>query len=198
MAPDRATATRDATDQEPVPPRDPQLASADVVKRDTTFDRLLDAVAFACKVITGVGLVFLTVIFGWLVYGRYVLNATPTWVEQVSLLLVMLITFVGAGVGVHERTHLSVNVFRIALPWPLRRLIIGACHLALGAFGLVMMWHSYKLAVFKWGSMIPLINVPEGLRAIPITVCGALIVLFSIGNLIALWRGFDEDFSIDD
>ncbi|MEO1104572.1 MAG: hypothetical protein AAFW98_12705, partial [Pseudomonadota bacterium] len=26
---------------------------------------------------------------GWLVFGRYVLNATPTWVEQVALLLVM-------------------------------------------------------------------------------------------------------------
>lgn len=163
------------------------------VRRDTPLDHWLDRLALVCKIIAGIGLVVLTVIFGWLVYGRYVLNATPTWVEQVSLLLVMLITFVGAAVGIHENTHLSVKFFRTSLPTPLRRALIAVCHVAVASFGAVMMWQSYQLVLFKWDSMIPLINVPEGFRAIPITVCGALVVVFSIGNLIALARGFDED-----
>ncbi len=176
-------------------PVDQANARAPAITRDTTFDRWLDALALICKIVTGVGLVFLTAIFGWLVYGRYVLNATPTWVEQVSLLLVMLITFIGAAVGIHENTHLSVTFFRTLLPHPLRRFVIGVCHIILGGFGAIMMWHSYKLALFKWGSLIPLIGVPEGLRALPITVCGALMIVFSIGNLIALLRGHDEDIS---
>ena len=45
------------------------------------YDRGLDLISYICTVITGVMLVVLTVIFGWLVFGRYVLNATPTWVE---------------------------------------------------------------------------------------------------------------------
>ena len=163
------------------------------VIRNTRLDRTLNAIAWGCQVIAGVGLVVLTLIFGWLVYGRYILNATPTWVEQVSLLLVMLITFVGAAVGIHERSHLSVEFFRAALPIPLRRAIAAFCHVILAVFGAVMMVQSAKLAMFKWGALIPLIGVPEGLRAIPITVCGGLIVLFSIGHLIAIARGFDED-----
>jgi len=163
------------------------------VRRDTPLDRWLNALAWLCKLITGTGLVVLTVIFGWLVYGRYVLNATPTWVEQVSLLLVMLITFLGAAVGVHEHTHLAVTFFRAALPRVLRRIVVGFCHIVMGLFGVVMMWQSAKLAVFKWGSLIPLIDVPEGLRAIPISVCGGLMIVFSIGNLVALARGYDED-----
>lgn len=163
------------------------------IRRDTVLDRVLDAIAWVCKLVTGVGLVFMTVIFGWLVWGRYVMNATPTWVEQVSLLLVMLITFIGAAVGIHEGTHLSVTVFRVLLPRPLRRALIAFCHVVLGGFGAVMMWHSTKLAIFKWDSLIPLIDVPEGLRAVPIAVCGALMILFSIGNLAALFRGYDED-----
>ncbi|MFC3119645.1 TRAP transporter small permease [Jhaorihella thermophila] len=63
------------------------------------LDRVLDGIADLCRVLTGVALVVLTVIFGWLVFGRYVLNATPAWVEQVSLLLVMTIAFLGAAVG---------------------------------------------------------------------------------------------------
>ena len=34
-------------------------------------------------------LVVLIVTFGWLVLGRYVLNATPTWVEQLALVLIV-------------------------------------------------------------------------------------------------------------
>ena len=179
--------------QEPTTGARERATQASQMRRDTLLDYALDWVAWACRLITGIGLVVLTVIFGWLVYGRYVLNATPTWVEQVSLLLVMLITFLGAAVGIHERSHLSVDFFRRALPSSARRLVAAVCQVILGSFGAVMMWHSAKLAVFKWGSLIPLIGVPEGLRAIPITVCGGLMILFSLGNLIAILRGFDED-----
>ena len=73
----------------------------------------------------------LTAIFGWLVYGRYVLNATPTWVEQVSLLLVVLITFVGAAVGIREQTHLGVSYFRELCPRWLRQAMTFLSHLVL-------------------------------------------------------------------
>ena len=49
-----------------------------------TVDAVLNAIALICRILTGFSLVFLTVIFGWLVYGRYILNATPTWVEQAA------------------------------------------------------------------------------------------------------------------
>ncbi len=156
------------------------------------FDRALDGISWCCKVLTGVGLVVLTLIFGWLVYGRYVLNATPTWVEQVSLLLVMLITFLGAAVGIHENTHLGVSYFREMAPAPIRKAFAIIGHLVMAVFGLVMMWNSYALMMFKWGSLIPLIHVPEGLRALPITLCGGLIFLFSLGHLINMARGIEE------
>ena len=54
------------------------------------LERVFDAIVWICRVIAGVALVVMTVIFGWLVFGRYVLNDTPTWVEQYALLLVML------------------------------------------------------------------------------------------------------------
>jgi TRAP-type C4-dicarboxylate transport system permease small subunit len=140
--------------------------------------------------------VVLTVIFGWLVFGRYVLNATPTWVEQIALLLVMLVTFLGAAVGIHENTHLGVSYFREIAPKPVRVLFTALSHLMLAVFGGVMMWHSTALVLFKWGSLIPLIHVPEGLRAIPIAVCGALVLLFSVGHLINMVRGIDEGSSL--
>ena len=124
------------------------------------------------------------VIFSWLVYGRYVLNSTPTWVEQVSLLLVVLIGFLGAAIGIHKRTHLGVSYFRDRMPIVLKIIFDLTTHFMLMIFGYVMMVYSYKLVVFKWSTQIPLIHIPEGLRAVPIMICGGLILLFSIGHLL--------------
>lgn len=161
-------------------------------RRVEKFYNFLDQLAFISKILTGTAMVVLTIIFGWLVYGRYVLNDTPTWVEQVSLLLVMLITFVGAAIGIHENTHLGVSYFREVVPAPVRTIFAVITHIMLLIFGVIMAVQSYKLTVFKWGSEIPLLHVPEGLRSLPITVCGILVCLFSIGHLIRLARG-DED-----
>ena len=165
---------------------------AESPQNKSRYDKLLDIISAVSTLIAGVGLVVLTVIFGWLVYGRYVLNATPTWVEQVSLLLVMLIGFLGASVGIHKNTHLGVSYFREISPRPVRRVFEFATHIILVVFGAVMMVKSYELAVFKWGSQIPLIHVPEGLRAVPIMLCGAFTCLYSIGHLIHFVRGVPE------
>lgn len=168
---------------------------SDVVHPSQHMQRMsavLDATALVCKVVTGVALVVLTLIFGWLVFGRYVLNATPTWVEQVALLLVMLIAFLGAAVGVHENTHLSVSILRTSVSQRARSVLVVTSDLGMAGFGGLMLWYGWQLTVFKWGSLIPLIQVPEGLRSLPLTVGGGLILLFSVGHLIRLFHGMDE------
>ena len=163
-----------------------------LASQKSLYDRLLDFICRICVVTTGVFLVFLTVIFGWLVYGRYVLNSTPTWVEQVSLLLIVYIAFLGAAVGVHKKTHLGVSFFREISPPSIQRLFELATHLLLLGFGILMMIYSYKLMVFKWSTEIPLIHVPEGLRVVPIVLCGAFVSLFSVGHLIHFFKSEKE------
>ncbi len=154
----------------------------------SALDRLLNAMSALSMVISGIALVVLTVIFGWLVFGRYVLNATPTWVEQAALLLVTLIAFLGASVGVHQNTHLGVTYFRDVSPPAVRRFFTLLSHVILAIFGTVMMVYSYKLVLFKWGTAIPLIHIPEGLRAVPIMICGGAITLYCIGHIIRFFR----------
>lgn len=157
-----------------------------------TMVRILDRIADACRIVTGVALVVVTVIFGWLVFGRYVLNATPTWVEQVALLLVMTIAFIGAAVGVHDNTHLSVSLVRSAVPRRVRTALVVCTDVIMAGFGALMLVFGARLTMFKWGSLIPLIQVPEGLRSLPLTIGGGLILVFSVGHLIRLCVGFDE------
>lgn len=156
------------------------------------MDRAFDLISRACLLLGGLALVVMTSIFAWLVFGRYVLNDTPTWVEQVSLLLVMVISFLGAAAGVHQHTHLSVVLFRNLVPSWLRTIFVFVSDGLMAGFGVLMLWHGIELTQFKWNTMIPLIQWSEGLRSLPLTVCGALLFLFSIGHLIRLLLGRDE------
>jgi TRAP-type C4-dicarboxylate transport system permease small subunit len=144
----------------------------------SAYDRLLNLISDINIAICSVMLVILTVIFGWLVFGRYVLNATPTWVEQVALLLIIYIGFLGASVGIHKKTHLGVSMFREISPRPVQRIFEFLSYVIMTAFGLIMAFYGYKLTLFRWPNEIPLIHVTDGLRAIPIMISGFLSCFF--------------------
>ena len=156
------------------------------------MDKAFDLLSRICLIISGTALVAMTLGFAWLVFGRYVLNDTPTWVEQVSHLLIMVIAFLGAAVGVRQDTHLSVVLFRSIVPAKVRTAFVFLTDILMAGFGGMMFWYGLALTQFKWKSLIPLIQVPEGLRSLPLTICGALIFLFSTGHLIRLLLGRDE------
>ena len=163
-------------------------SSAFLKGMDTVFDLLTRV----CQLIAGIALVSMTIMFAWLVYGRYVLNDTPTWVEQVSHLLLMVIAFLGAAAGVRQDTHLSVVLFRTAVPSSVRTVFVFVTDVLMASFGGFMFWYGLELTKFKWTTLIPLIQVPEGFRSLPLTICGALVFIFSIGHLIRLLLGKDE------
>lgn len=156
------------------------------------MDRAFNLLSQICLILAGTALVVMTLMFAWLVYGRYVLNDTPTWVEQVSHLLLMVIAFLGASVGVRQDTHLAVVYFRSSVPRPVRTVFVFVTDVLMAGFGGLMFWYGLQLTQFKWKTLIPLINVSEGLRSLPLTICGALVLLFSIGHLIRLLLGRDE------
>ena len=168
--------------------REPNTPPAFLRPMESFFDLL----ARICVLLAGISIVVMTAIFAWLVFGRYVLNDTPTWVEQVSLLLVMVIAFLGAAAGVHNHTHLSVVIFRNIVPSPVRTVFVFVSDVLMAGFGAMMFWYGIELTKFKWDTLIPLIQWSEGLRSLPLTISGALLFLFSIGHLIRLFLGRDE------
>lgn len=151
--------------------------------------RALDAIASGAMFLSAVLMVILIFTFAWLVFGRYVLNATPTWVEQLSLLIVVWIAFLGAAVGVRRGNHLSVEFIREAMPAPLRRFLTVFAVVAMLAFGFVMAWQGYVMYGRVARRVVPLIGVSEGWRAVPIVISGIMIALFSLEQLVSMLRG---------
>ncbi|NND91225.1 MAG: TRAP transporter small permease [Granulosicoccus sp.] len=150
--------------------------------RDAFLARLparLHWVRQALVVVTSVSLVTLVVIFAWLVFGRYVLNQTPTWVEQAALVLICYITFLGTAAGVYDNTHLSVDFIRESLPAPIRHVMRLAADLTICGFGVVMALAATELFGVGWTTQLPMLGAPESVRTLPMIICGILIALFS-------------------
>ena len=154
---------------------------------------VLNALSGLCLAVACAALVVLVAVFGWLVFGRYVMNDTPTWVEQLALLLVITITFLGSATLVHEDRHLGVTFLRDALPRRARLTVRLVGDVALALFGAVMAVACSELVAFAWGNTLPMLGLPEGMRSLPAAACGALIALFAgfraVAGLVALVRG---------
>lgn len=140
-------------------------------------EKVFAAVQWLSIFTASTALVVLIVTFGWLVFGRYVLNVTPTWVEQLALMLICYIAFLGAAAGVREDTHLGVSLFRDALPVAVQKVIIVMIDFILAVFGAVMFLAGTELMKFGWDSLLPMLGIPESFRTLAITLCGGLIVL---------------------
>lgn len=148
------------------------------------LDPLLDGIAKFCLMVAGILIVLLIAIFGWLVFGRYVLNDTPTWVEQASLVMVVYITCLGTAVGVRHHTHLNIDFIRASLPPFWRKLLHTIADLFVIGFGICMVYQGWLLVMTNLERAIPMIGISESWRAAPLAVCGALMVLFSGSDMI--------------
>jgi TRAP-type C4-dicarboxylate transport system permease small subunit len=144
----------------------------------------LDLVARLVILLAGAALVVLLLITGWMVFGRYVLNDTPTWVERAALLVILFVALPVAAVGVRERFHMAVEIVVAALPAGLRAGTAIAVDLLTLGFGLVMLAWADTLAAMMWGFRIPLLGVPQGLQFVPMMICGGLTALFAAEHLL--------------
>ncbi|KPA21281.1 Tripartite ATP-independent periplasmic transporter, DctQ component [Shimia sp. SK013] len=142
-------------------------------------ERILGWLSNLCIFAASCALVVLVTTFGWLVFGRYVLNATPTWVEQLALLLVCYIAYLGAAAGVHEQTHLGVTLFRDAMGPKVSAALRLFNDVVLSVFGALMMVASLELFQFGWSTMLPMLNIPESFRTLSALLCGGLVCIFA-------------------
>ena len=63
-----------------------------------------------------VGMIAMTAMVAWQVFSRYVLNASPSWTEPASVMVMSWFIFLGAAVGVRENFHMGFDVLVHFLP----------------------------------------------------------------------------------
>lgn len=153
------------------------------------FTRFCAAVAKLCLMTAVALLILLILCVQWQVIGRYIFNDTPTWAENLALLIVLFVTSFGVAVGVRDAGHIGLESLVGLLPEAWQRRIEFFIHILVGLFGALMVSGGWTWAMAKWGEKKAMLPVPDGIDYVPIIIAGALIVLFSIEHVVALVRG---------
>ncbi|MDN3644747.1 TRAP transporter small permease [Pontixanthobacter aestiaquae] len=134
------------------------------------------------------GLIAMTAVIGWQVFGRFVLDSSPSWSEQTALVLMIWYVFLAAAAGVWERFHIRIEILEHRLSPPAIRWIRITIHLLIAGFGLVLAFYGAQLAWLVRDHVIPSLGISRAFAYLPIPLAGLLMTVFSIGRVRLRWR----------
>ena len=145
--------------------------------------RALSRLSAGALWLSGLGLVVMTSFVAWQVFGRYVLNSSPSWTEPAALLLMSWFILLGSAIGVREGNHLGFETALHYAPPPLRRAMLFTTEVLTIGFGLAMAWYGGILTAETWSANMAGLPIPQGMDYLPLAVGGALIALFAAEKL---------------
>jgi TRAP-type C4-dicarboxylate transport system permease small subunit len=148
------------------------------------FSAGLGVLARCAIVLACVALISMTLVEGWQVFARYVLNDSPSWTEPVALLLMSAAMMFGAAVGVRNEAHFGFFLLLHVASAPVRAVLVGIARVIIIAIGSLLTYWGAVLLMDGWDIRMAGAPLPQGLYFLPICVGGALIALFAIERLL--------------
>lgn len=139
--------------------------------------------------VAAAGLVAMTAIIGWQVFGRYVLNSSPSWSEQAALVLMIWYVSLAAAAGVREGFHIRIVALENAVSQKKRRVMQIASNGVVAACGVAMLIWGGELVLRTWTHTIPSLGIPRGLAYAGLPISGLLIFVFSLERILEIWSG---------
>jgi len=111
---------------------------------------LLVAAIFAAMVLIGT----------WQVFGRFVLNATPSWSEEVQIFGHIWLVFLAIPIAYRRGAHITVEAIRRVLsPW-LNRALDLLIELMWVGFAVATAYYSYRVSLVTRNSVSPGLEIP--------------------------------------
>ena len=109
-------------------------------------------------------LVAMVLIVCYQVVMRYVFNSSPSWSEEVSIILMIWFGILSIPIGVKLHLHIGIEYIFNHFPprgqWVVSRLIC----VALAGFGLVMIFSGIELVKFMSMSTLPATKLPSAVK----------------------------------
>lgn len=140
-----------------------------------------------------VGLLVLGVVFCVTanVFGRFVLNTSYAWAEEMSRVLFIWLVLLGAGLGSLEREHVAVTFFRDMAPQGLKRLlslaVIALIYLVCLSIGL-----GFHDLISGYVSETPMLGISKIWLYSAMLVMGGLTLIANTLALVDVLRGRDQ------
>ena len=121
-----------------------------------------------------------------LVVLRYVFNTTIVGGNEVTVMLFIFTTALGAAVDVAHGKHIIVDTFVNLLPAGIRRWLDVVNLAIVGALNVFLLNYSIDWIAAVGGSENPVVHIPEGVVQVAMPIGCALTVLFCATRIVAI------------
>ena len=151
------------------------------------YRRAMQRLYLACIVLSGIGMVAITLMIPTGVFMRYVMNDPLQWPEPASVIMMVYFSFIGGAAIYRANQQIAVEALMRAVNPASRAVMqwgVHACMLLIAAF---MVGYGVHLCVVTWGNTIaefPWLSTGVTYMAIPIG--GLLTFLFIVEKI---WLG---------
>jgi TRAP-type C4-dicarboxylate transport system permease small subunit len=153
--------------------------------------RWLDVLYLACMWTAGWCVLLMSLFIPWGIFTRYVLGTGSQWPEPISILLMVVFTFLGAACSYRAGGHIAVEMLTQRLSEPMKKPLRGLVHLLMLGVSLFMLWFGAQLCIGTWGQSIPELPwMPVGFTYLPVPIGGAVTALFVLEHM---WLGSQRD-----
>ena len=138
-------------------------------------------------------MIAMTAMVAWQVFSRYVLNASPSWTEAASIMVMSWFIFLGAAVGVRENFHMGFDVLVHFLPDAPRPGCARSPTSRSSPSASAWWSTALQLTIDTWTATIPVLHLPGGFTYMPIVAGGVLMTLFALERLVLRAAGVAVD-----
>jgi len=151
------------------------------------YRRAMQRLYLACIVLSGLGMVAITLMIPTGVFMRYIMNDPLQWPEPAAVIIMVFFSFVGGAAVYRANQQIAVEALmkavnpasRVAMQWG-----VHACMLLIAAF---MVGYGVHLCVVTWGNTIAEFpSLSTGVVYMPIPIGGLLTLLFIVEKI---WLG---------
>lgn len=157
--------------------------------KPTVLDRLT-SLAYGFIVVL---MVVMTAIIGFQVFGRFILNDTPSWTEQLATNLMIWLALLGGAVVAREDRHIALTVVVNRLGPRTQVLLRSALDFTIAGFGVLMIVYGTEMALIVRNWIIPTLGVSRAFDYLAFPVAGALITAFAATRaVLRLQKGTGE------
>ncbi len=143
----------------------------------------MDRISRVVFVLTGTFISMMVLIITYQVASRFLLNRTPRWSEEFTIVLMLYTGFLGASVAYRERLHIGIKVFLQMMSPVMRNRVYFLIDAVVGVFAVFMtIWG----AGFSWmmrNQTLPATKIKVGVSYLPIPIAGVILVLFVIEKI---------------
>lgn len=143
------------------------------------YVRAMDWLYVVCIAIAGLGIVAMSLVVPFGVFMRYVLNSAVPWPEPMSVLMMVVFTFIGAAACYRAGVHIAVALLTNQLsPTPAKAVEL-LVDLLMAALCLFILVYGVELVVLTMNQVIAEFPfLPVGVAYLPVPVGAAVTLLF--------------------